>query len=119
MKRIMSNPIERLSTGIPEIDRMIAGGIPRGFLVACTGEPGTGKTIFSIHFIGQGIREGDICIFVTTEESRDSIVSATLFSCPDGDEILTNFLSSSIGSIVNPHQDGAFVGIVLADFFKA
>ena len=46
------NPIERLSTGIPEVDHMIAGGIPRGFLVACTGEPGTGKTIFSIHFIG-------------------------------------------------------------------
>ncbi|RLI21996.1 KaiC domain-containing protein [Candidatus Bathyarchaeota archaeon] len=70
-----SNPIERLSTGIPEVDRMIAGGIPRGFLVACTGEPGTGKTIFSIHFIGQGIRERDVCIFVTTEESRDSIIA--------------------------------------------
>ena len=69
------NPIERLSTGIPEVDHMIAGGIPRGFLVACTGEPGTGKTIFSIHFIEQGIREKDVCIFVTTEESRESIIA--------------------------------------------
>ena len=65
---------ERLSTGIPELDRMIAGGIPRGFFVAATGEPGTGKTILCIHFIAQGIREGDKCIYVTTEESRESII---------------------------------------------
>ena len=67
-------PIERLSTGVGELDRMLAGGIPRGFFVAVTGEPGTGKTILCIHFIAQGIREGDRCIYVTTEESRDSII---------------------------------------------
>jgi len=66
--------IERLSTGVPELDRMLAGGIPRGFSVAVTGEPGTGKTILCIHFIAQGVKEGDRCIYVTTEESRDSIV---------------------------------------------
>jgi len=43
--------LERISTGIPEIDQIIGGGIPQGFLVAVTGEPGTGKTIFAIHFI--------------------------------------------------------------------
>jgi len=66
--------VERLSTGIPEFDRLLAGGIPRGFLVAVTGEPGTGKTIFCIHFIDCGVKEGDVCIYVTTEESRDSIL---------------------------------------------
>jgi len=53
---------------------MLAGGIPRGFSVAVTGEPGTGKTILCIHFVAQGIREGDRCIYVTTEESRGSII---------------------------------------------
>jgi len=67
-------PIERLSTGVQELDRMLAGGIPRGFTVAVTGEPGTGKTILCIHFIAEGIREGDRCIYVTTEESRESII---------------------------------------------
>ena len=66
--------IERLSTGIIEFDKLIEGGIPKGFLIAVTGEPGTGKTIFSIHFTAQGVKEGDRCIYVTTEESRDSIV---------------------------------------------
>ncbi|MGQ9515572.1 MAG: KaiC domain-containing protein [Thermoproteota archaeon] len=66
--------IERLSTGVPDIDRMIGGGIPRGFFVAVTGEPGTGKTILCIHFMAEGIRAKDICIYVTTEESRQSII---------------------------------------------
>jgi len=66
--------IERLSIGIPELDRMLAGGIPRGFTVAVTGEPGTGKTILCIHFIAQGIKDGDKCVYVTTEESRESII---------------------------------------------
>ena len=66
--------VERLSTGVPELDEMLEGGIPRKFFVAVTGEPGTGKTILCIHFIAQGVREGDRCIYVTTEESRDSII---------------------------------------------
>jgi len=64
----------RLSTGIYEFDKLIEGGIPQGFFVALTGEPGTGKTIFSLHFVAQGLKEGNPCVYVTTEESRDSIV---------------------------------------------
>jgi len=71
---ILSVKIERLSTGIPELDKMLDGGVPRGFFVAVTGEPGTGKTILCLHFIWQGVKDGDKCIYVTTEESRDSII---------------------------------------------
>ena len=67
--------IERLSTGVAELDQMLEGGIPRGFTVAVTGEPGTGKTILCIHFIAQGVKEGDRCIYVTTEESKSSIIT--------------------------------------------
>ncbi len=70
----MTIEIERLSTGVPELDKMLAGGIPRGFFVAVTGEPGTGKTILCLHFMWQGVQEGDKCIYVTTEESRESII---------------------------------------------
>ncbi len=69
-----NNSIERLSTGIRDFDRLIQGGIPRGFFVAVVGEPGTGKTIFCQHFIAEGIRVGDKNIYVTTEESRESII---------------------------------------------
>jgi len=71
----VSKILERLSTGVKELDHLIGGGIPRGFVVALTGEPGTGKTILCIHFISQGIKEGDLCVYVTTEESRESIIA--------------------------------------------
>ncbi len=67
--------LERLSTGVKALDEMLAGGIPEGFFVAVTGEPGTGKTVLCIHFIAQGVAEGDRCIYVTTEESRGSIIA--------------------------------------------
>ena len=66
--------IVRLKTGVEGIDKLLEGGIPEGFFVAVTGEPGCGKTIFSIHFIYQGVLDGDKCIYVTTEESRESII---------------------------------------------
>lgn len=72
--------VVRLSTGIHDLDLMIEGGVPEGFLVAVVGEPGTGKTILSMHFIHQGILDGDKCIYVTTEEDRESILDqATRF----------------------------------------
>ncbi len=72
--------VVRLSTGIHDLDLMIEGGVPVGFFVAVVGEPGTGKTILSMHFIHQGILDGDKCIYVTTEEDRESILDqATRF----------------------------------------
>jgi len=66
--------IERISTGVKKLDVALAGGVPKGFFVAVTGEPGTGKTILCLHFTWQGILDGDKCIYVTTEESSESII---------------------------------------------
>ncbi|MFN3622062.1 MAG: KaiC domain-containing protein [Nitrososphaerales archaeon] len=65
----------RLRTGIEGMDKLIEGGIPEGFFVAVAGEPGCGKTVFTIHFIYQGVLDGEKCIYVTTEESRESIIN--------------------------------------------
>lgn len=70
----MSFEVKRLRTGVEGLDSLLQGGIPEGFFVAVTGEPGCGKTIFSIHFINRGIEDEDKCIYVTTEESRESII---------------------------------------------
>ncbi|MEM4970010.1 MAG: KaiC domain-containing protein [Sulfolobales archaeon] len=70
--------VTRLSTGIHDLDLMIEGGIPEGFFIAIVGEPGTGKTVLSMHFIHQGILDGDRCIYVTTEEDRESIMDQAM-----------------------------------------
>ncbi|MEZ0345858.1 MAG: KaiC domain-containing protein [Infirmifilum sp.] len=66
--------MERLSTGVEGLDALLAGGIPDGFFVALVGMPGTGKTIACLHFINAGLNAGEKAIYVTTEESRESII---------------------------------------------
>jgi len=70
----LGSGVERLRTGVKGFDELVEGGIPRGFFVAVVGEPGTGKTIFCLHFVAAGLSEGDKAVYVTTEESKESVV---------------------------------------------
>lgn len=47
--------LERISTGVTGLDTLIEGGIPRGFTVLVGGNPGTGKTILTSHFLYEGL----------------------------------------------------------------
>jgi circadian clock protein KaiC len=55
---------ERVPTGILGLDSLIEGGFPKGRSILVTGEPGTGKTIFSLQFLVEGLArggKGDLC----------------------------------------------------------
>src|SRR5690242_20009240 len=39
--------VERIKTGVPNLDAVLGGGIPKNSLVAFGGGPGAGKTILS------------------------------------------------------------------------
>jgi circadian clock protein KaiC len=62
--------IERISTGIPVLDTLIEGGIPRGFTVLVAGNPGTGKTILTSHFLYEGLLKGEGALYVSFSESK-------------------------------------------------
>ena len=59
---------ERVPTGIEGLDRRIEGGLPKGRSILITGEPGTGKTIFALQFLVDGLKRGEKGIFVTADE---------------------------------------------------
>ena len=59
---------ERVPTGIEGLDSRIEGGLPKGRSILITGEPGTGKTIFALQFLLDGLKRGEKCIFVTADE---------------------------------------------------
>ncbi len=72
--------MERVKTGIPGLDEMLNGGIPKGHSVAVIGSFGTGKTTFAMQFINEGLSNGERCIFLSLEEDEDSIYeSASVF----------------------------------------
>ncbi len=46
--------VERVKTGIPGLDDILKGGIPRGASVVVAGGPGCGKTILAMQYIYNG-----------------------------------------------------------------
>jgi circadian clock protein KaiC len=58
----------RLSIGVPELDKMLGGGIPEGDSVLVSGSSGTGKSVLATQFIAEGIRQGEPGIVAVFEE---------------------------------------------------
>jgi len=70
----MVEAIERIKTGIYGLDELIEGGFPKRRTILVAGSTGTGKTIFGMQFIYQGIVENDEPgLFVTFDEMPDKL----------------------------------------------
>ena len=65
---------ERLSTGVPRLDRMLSGGPYRGSTVLVSGAPGTGKTTLGAHLIDAACARGERALLVLFEESPDEVI---------------------------------------------
>ena len=58
----------RLSFGVPELDKMLDGGVREGDSVLIAGSSGTGKSVLATQFIAEGIRHGEPGIVAVFEE---------------------------------------------------
>ncbi len=68
--------VELIKTGIPELDEILNGGIPKGNSVLLSGSCGTGKTILAEHFLFNGAKKYDETgIYISLSEPRDKIIS--------------------------------------------
>ena len=67
--------LERSYTGIPGLDEILTGGLPRGRVVLALGEPGAGKTILCTQFLVNGIEKfNEKGLYVSLEESKEQYV---------------------------------------------
>jgi len=62
----------RLSLGIPELDKMLGGGILEGDSLLVAGPSGTGKSALATQFINEGLRKGEPGIMAIFEERPES-----------------------------------------------
>lgn len=60
--------VEKVKSGIPGLDELLFGGIPKRNVVLISGGPGTGKTILSQQFLYFGLTYGEPGVLVTLEE---------------------------------------------------
>lgn len=65
--------MDRVKVGIPGIDSLLQGGIPKGSVVLLCGGAGCGKTTFSCQFLMEGIKSGENCLYISLEESPEDI----------------------------------------------
>lgn len=61
------------STGIPGLDQLLRGGLPRDRMHLIEGEPGTGKTTLALQFLLEGRRLGEEGLYVTLSETSEEL----------------------------------------------
>jgi len=67
--------MQRIKTGIPGLDELIEGGFVKNKSILLEGTTGTGKTIFSVQFIHNGVTEyGENGVFITIGERKRHVL---------------------------------------------
>ena len=65
---------ERVPTGVPGFDKLVHGGLVRNSLNLISGGAGSGKSIFSMQYVYNGVQQyGENGLYITFDENGDSI----------------------------------------------
>jgi KaiC/GvpD/RAD55 family RecA-like ATPase len=65
--------MNRISTGVEGLDKMLYGGLIPGRPYVVSGPPGSGKSILGIHFLLEGIKNKESVIMVAVDEPPHEI----------------------------------------------
>jgi circadian clock protein KaiC len=69
---------QRVSLGVPGLDAMMGGGIPRGYSALLVGPSGSGKTVLTTEFLAEGVRIGEPGVIAAFEKSPNQLLSQKL-----------------------------------------
>jgi recombination protein RecA len=68
-------------SGIPELDNLLGGGIPRGGITEITGSATTGRTSLALSLLAQLTRKGGACAWVDVQDALDPETAAAHGIC--------------------------------------
>lgn len=63
--------VDTISSGVPELDELLHGGLERGTITIITGPTGVGKTTLGIQFMKEAAGRGERSVIYTFEEAVD------------------------------------------------
>jgi KaiC/GvpD/RAD55 family RecA-like ATPase len=70
-----SSKIERIPTGMPDLDTALAGGFPRGTFVCIEGDVGTGTSTFCTQFAWSRLLAGGKVSYYCVDEPPDTVIN--------------------------------------------
>lgn len=74
LDRTTDYPAEKLSSGVPELDQLLEGGLDRGTMTFFSGPTGAGKTTISMQFVQEAASRGKRSLILSFEESRRTLL---------------------------------------------
>jgi DNA repair protein RadA/Sms len=70
---VLADEPQRATVGLPEVDRVLGGGLVAGSVVLVGGEPGVGKSTLLLQVAASLVRAGGSSLIVTAEESAQQV----------------------------------------------
>jgi circadian clock protein KaiC len=64
----------RIESGLAGLDELMGGGVGSGEATIVVGPSGVGKTILGLHFVNEGIAQGERCLYVTFQDTPGQLV---------------------------------------------
>ncbi len=78
------NASSRTPTGIPGLDKLLTGGLPKSRIILLSGGPGTGKTILSSQYLVNGILDYEESgVYVSLDENKQHVLTNLFRSFAD------------------------------------
>jgi circadian clock protein KaiC len=68
----------RLQMGVPGLDEMLGGGLPRGYSLLVAGPSGSGKSLLAAAFLAEGARSGETGVIACFEQQPDRSRNRTI-----------------------------------------
>ena len=70
-KKEKNKDFAKISTGISMLDKITQGGFGESSVNLLVGGSGTGKSVFSVQFLVEGLKKGDNCLYISFDETKD------------------------------------------------
>ena len=67
--------VDKVASGIEGFDQVLFGGFPKGRSYLVAGEPGAGKTIFTLQFLLEGLKKGEKVIYISIDEKPEHVIA--------------------------------------------
>lgn len=64
----------RVKSGIAGFDRLIDDGFPENSVILVSGVPGTGKSIFALQFLAEGMKKNEVGVYITFENTKEDLI---------------------------------------------